>query len=289
MRLSAAILFLIFTVSNAFSQLKVNAGRDSLVCAPYTNYILGGNPGASGGHPPYTYRWSCRFYSHGYWHSEFGLIDDKNLANPKLNENYLQIDATVPFVLTVTDSDMNVAKDTVNITISNVSFIYTVAYEPIINLGDSVHLLIVNILDGVPPFKYLWTPSTGISDPTLREPWAKPLVSTLYETYVTDSIGCVGVNVNSVTVLTTGIEKTDFLQQAIIRPHPVNANSRIMLNGTKTDGLFLMVFDAGGRLILKDLFYNGYPVGEKITGSGIFYYSVYKNQLIIASGKFIRK
>ncbi|RMG69985.1 MAG: PKD domain-containing protein, partial [Bacteroidetes bacterium] len=47
---------------------------------------------------------------------------------------------------------------------------------------------------------YLWSPQAGLSDATLAEPWADPLLTTVYTVTVTDSNGC--VQSDSLTVAT---------------------------------------------------------------------------------------
>jgi hypothetical protein len=42
---------------------------------------------------------------------------------------------------------------------------------------------------GTPPFAYAWTPSGGLSDPTIASPVASPSVTTQYTVLVTDSAG----------------------------------------------------------------------------------------------------
>jgi hypothetical protein len=67
--------------------------------------------------------------------------------------------------------------------------------------------------------RYLWVPGKGLSDSTIRNPTAKPLVSTMYCVYAYDSIGCYTL---------------DSLQVSIIRPQIVKSNDTAFCLGGGT-------------------------------------------------------
>lgn len=62
------------------------------------------------------------------------------------------------------------------------------AVFPTIQPGGSTEI-VADVFGGVPPYSYVWTPSTGLSDPTLRVPLASPGVTTTYSVTVTDAVG----------------------------------------------------------------------------------------------------
>jgi len=48
----------------------------------------------------------------------------------------------------------------------------------------------VNVAAGAPPYKYTWTPSTGLSNPNIHNPFATPPTTTNYIIEVDDTTGC---------------------------------------------------------------------------------------------------
>ncbi|MEZ4996700.1 MAG: hypothetical protein R2758_04230 [Bacteroidales bacterium] len=57
------------------------------------------------------------------------------------------------------------------------------------------------VTGGEPGYTYLWSPSTGLSDPAIKSPTAKPAVTTTYTVTVTDNNGCQTTAPVTVTVL----------------------------------------------------------------------------------------
>lgn len=60
----------------------------------------------------------------------------------------------------------------------------------------------------------LWSPSTGLNDPTLANPIASPTITTTYTVEVTNSLGCVGYDTVTVSVFSpipSGIQNNYFL------------------------------------------------------------------------------
>ena len=51
--------------------------------------------------------------------------------------------------------------------------------------------LVGTAIGGAAPYTYLWSPSTGLSDPNIGNPTATPAVTTTYHLTLTDSKGCV--------------------------------------------------------------------------------------------------
>jgi hypothetical protein len=290
MRYCKLIIVLIFTNYSAFSQLTVNAGRDTSLCTVYTTVVMGGTPTSSGGHPPYSYKWSCRYFTSGFWHTEAFFLNDPLLPNPTLKK-YLNepINGTVTFILKVTDSNQLSVTDTVNITISSISFMTLRILEGHINPGDSVQIEPANILYGIPPFNYQWEPLAGLSDSTERAPYAKPAITTFYKVTVTDSISCKNFEYYTVYINPASISNQSSANNFLIYPNPITTESRISLNKYSSDNLTIEVFDLDGKNILTDSFYQDYKIGEKIHNTGILFFRIFRKNWIVASGKMIKK
>jgi hypothetical protein len=92
--------------------------------------------------------------------------------------------------------------DSVNITFSKAPIVNVTKDTTICN-GTSVQLnAIVN--NGVGTYTYAWTPTTGLSDPSIKNPIATPTTigSTTYSVNVTDPLGCGGGASSSATKVT---------------------------------------------------------------------------------------
>ena len=69
--------------------------------------------------------------------------------------------------------------------------------------GNSVQLT-STVSGGVPPYTYLWSPTTGLNSPTVANPVATPLVTTTYTLFVTDANSNTGSDQVTVNVVTSG-------------------------------------------------------------------------------------
>jgi len=161
----------------------VRAGADQGIC-PGDPVQIGGAPTASGGSPPYTYVWS----------PATGL-SSISVPNPVASPA-----TTTSYVVAVTDVAGCVVRDTVVVT----------AYPAMtVNAGSPATICIGNntVLGGVPtvvggtgPYTYLWSPTIGLSSPTIANPVANPTVTTNYQLIVVDQTGCRDTATVNVTV-----------------------------------------------------------------------------------------
>jgi gliding motility-associated-like protein len=86
-------------------------------------------------------------------------------------------------------------RDTINV---------TQLAAPLINAGQDIVMIngdVVQIAATAGPGTYLWTPSTGLSSPTVLQPNASPTQTTDYTLTATSTQGCVSQDVVKVTVL----------------------------------------------------------------------------------------
>lgn len=150
--------------------LKAFAGVDKSITSGQTVQI-GNNPAATGGYSPYTYSWS----------------PTTNLSNPSVARPNANPSSTTTYILTVTDSYSNVAKDTMTVLVNSVLSANAGTDQSVCS-GDSV------ILGGTPtavagtaPYTYSWTPSTGLSNASVANPKAAPTTTTTYIVQVTDA------------------------------------------------------------------------------------------------------
>ncbi|HRX12697.1 MAG TPA: T9SS type A sorting domain-containing protein [Draconibacterium sp.] len=287
------ILFLIFLISfstQVNGQLTVNAGNDTTACMCRDTIRLGGNPTANGGKEPYTYKWELMpvyFYDYRILTSE--LLNDSTTSNPFIDCGII-VNDTVTLVLTVTDADFNSKTDSVKIIISSVSNVHVLYFSPEINLGDSVQLNPLNIYNGIAPFTYQWTPETGLSNPNVKNPYAKPGISTRYTCLVTDAIGCTAKDINDVVVIPTGISDLHKLKHsAIVFPNPVTSESQIKFSNPTKEKLNIKVVNSKGQLIINDWFNSDlYDIGKKINQSGNYIYRINNEKELLSTGTFLK-
>lgn len=274
--------------SKGLGQLVVDAGNDAKMCNYFDTITLGGHPAASGGKAPYLFQWKCRFYHQYPPYPVQYILNNTASPNPTINTEGFNLNDTIEFYLTVTDSEQNSLSDSVKVIISSI-FILTRENGVTINIGDSAQLSPRNFIGGIPPFSYLWTPKTGLSDASIDKPWAKPSVSTSYSVRLTDAIGCESSDWWWVEVRTTGIDKIENRHTSVVHPDPVTNNSVLTLNTPSGANMTIKLFDQSGKTVFSGRFYQDYPVGEKISSPGIYLYYVYSNNTPISSGKIIKQ
>jgi PKD repeat protein len=142
---------------------------------------------ASGGEPGYTYLWSPA----------------TGLSATDLPDPVAKPAVTTMYTVLVTDINGCTANTTVTITVAPDLAATASASDP--NIGtcpSSVSNLNVIVTGGETPYvSYSWSPVTGLSDPSIQNPVAKPAVTTTYTVTVTDNNGCTTTAPVTVTVL----------------------------------------------------------------------------------------
>ncbi|NTW31445.1 MAG: hypothetical protein HGB12_02260 [Bacteroidetes bacterium] len=131
-------------------------------------------PTASGSSPPYTYLWS----------PATGLSSTA-IANPVAQCT----GATTTYTVTVTDANTCTATSSVvvsrTLTANAGANITGTACGAAPAIGGSP-----TASGYTPPVTYSWSPTTGLSDPSLSNPFAGPVNTTTYTVIITDANGC---------------------------------------------------------------------------------------------------
>jgi hypothetical protein len=160
-----------------------DAGPDASICEG-GSVVIGGDPTAMGGTPPYTYSWS----------PTTGL-DDPTLANPTASPA-----VTTTYTVTVTDSNGETDSDEMTVTV-NPNPTADAGADAVICAGESTTIGgNPTGSGGTPPYMYSWSPTAGLDDPTLANPTATPTETTTYTVTVTDANGCQDADDVTVTV-----------------------------------------------------------------------------------------
>lgn len=159
-----------FVLRVIFNEPVASAGRDTTICM-HGSALLGG--GAGGGRPPYQYQWGPTT-----------SLSDARSARPVATPT-----RTTDYILRVTDAEGAVALDTVTISVAPLPTV-DAGEDRAICPGSSVTLQ-VSARGGRGPYRFLWKPTDGLSNPESANPIAQPVRSTRYVVQITDALGCV--------------------------------------------------------------------------------------------------
>ncbi len=145
---------------------------------------IGGSPSATGGTPPYTYKWQPSTY-----------LNSTTVANPVASNcgYFVQYTLTVMDKDSVTDvSTMYIVVDNINIFGAGIDTGYCYTQEAGVKIGSNQNIY------GNSFQTFSWTPSAGLDNPSSPNPFASPSVTTTYTLKVSD--GQCPNNVSQVTV-----------------------------------------------------------------------------------------
>ncbi|MBK9246570.1 MAG: hypothetical protein IPM69_00280 [Ignavibacteria bacterium] len=169
------------TVSvSPFSGAK--AGIDKTICPGASTQI--GTPPETGN----TYLWSDNI-----------AVNERSLSNPTVSPN-----TTTEYILTVTNATGCIATDTVLVTVGII--VAKVSNDTAICSGSSIQLLASGGAN------YTWTPTTGLSNPSIENPTATPTTTTTYKVKVSsgtcEDSAFVTITVNPQPIAKAGEDKT---------------------------------------------------------------------------------
>ncbi|MBL4593456.1 MAG: hypothetical protein JKX68_06535, partial [Flavobacteriales bacterium] len=173
---------LIDTIVTIIPTPPADAGADTNICSGDTIQIGGAPTGSLGT----TFLWS----------------PNTNISSTTIGNPFIWPSTTTSYIVSV-DNGSCTTNDTIIVTVGSASV--TAGVDTSICLGDSTQL---NASGGI---TYSWTPSTGLSDTTIANPIATPIITTNYILTVVDSLGCVGIDtvVVNVDILPVAIMSAD--------------------------------------------------------------------------------
>ncbi len=200
-----SIILSLFVFNCALAQYTVDAGLDQTIC-PGDLVTLGGSPTASaGGKPPYNYNWS----------SSTGMFVD-SIANPVVSPE----DFTIYTVSVTDDTGAVIGSSVVSISLSYIVYV---------NAGQAINFCLDSsgVIGGInntagQGVTYSWSPLLGLSDSTVGQPTATPIITTVY-TLTATITGC-PLKIDSVTV-------------TVLQPPTINAGNDVTIKEGETTTL----------------------------------------------------
>lgn len=147
----------------------VDAGDAIAICAGESTKLRGR---ASGGKRPYTYEWFPR----------------TGLSSATVIDPDLRPEQSGWYVLSVRDGNGCTVRDSVLVTLHP---------QPLLQVAEDVTVcsgrttaIGAEASGGTPPFRYRWSPATGLDNASAAMPQASPARNTTYTVTVTDANGC---------------------------------------------------------------------------------------------------
>lgn len=280
----------------AMPLLYSNAGNDTIFCSidGTKEFLLGGNPTATGGIPPYTFTWSCNYSANianltfNYTASSF--LNDTTLANPQMI-SVVETNDSIMFYLTVTDSEGNSSSDSVLIRFC--SFYMSSHMDVNIQKGDSAHIF-ASVSTDCPAATYKWSPNYNISDIDSENPIVWPDSSLIYSVEISYYTGCVYYDVCQVNVSPSS--NVNVLSEQIdieVYPNPVSDELFISFNSPlMLSEHYIYIYDSTGRVNLTYNFTqskNQYQLDLSALIPGIYYYRIKNDKTNIKAGRFLIK
>lgn len=275
---------------NCFTDpLLADAGTDAEYCNMDGMVQLGGNPSALGGAGPYTYSWNCLSPDlSSFGKSVADILDNTGAANPIISDLF-EINDTLLLELAVQDRFSEGTKDTVCVVVSSLLVKGSDNNEFAIAGGESIEISPVNIVNGIAPLSYLWTPASGLSDPAMETQELQPDSSITYEVLVTDALGCKTTDQFFLTVNPNALSSWSVFasEASYVYPNPVNEFSSIYLTIDNVVSPGIKILNAAGQILFDDRFEERvYPLGNIELPPGVYYYMAIDRDQLIAFGKF---
>jgi len=182
-------------------------------------------------------------------------------GNPKT------VSPTTTTVYTVTGTNANGCTNTATTTVTvNPLPSAEAGRDTIIYNGDSIQIGSIPIAG----YTYHWSPSTGLNNTNIANPWAKPAVSRYYYVTVTNTVGC--TNKDSIKIgvaLKMKCAASDFLNQALLNDtinEKLNTYENVISNYISTHFHAKQMWNEFTIPVVVNVINLGEPVG---TGTNI--------------------
>jgi len=279
------ILFFFPAISYS-QEFKVDCGNDTIFCRYNDTIHLGTQVKLINGEAPYTYCWSCRYViDKTLIVTAKTFLNDTTLLNPYFKSFPIGSDKLI-LTLCVKDSTGKLALDSITVRFSQ--FKFSLGYI-VVNLtaGDSIQFGDYLIGGGIPPLKYYWTPSEGLSDTANNNTWCKPLKSTDYYQYAIDSAGCIsGPNLAYEIRITPNFIKSININQGN-KLHSHQVGTKIYFENSLGIPIYITLYSLDGKVIFESkINCSFFDVGQLNLQNSMYYYVIKVNDTY-ETGKFL--
>ena len=204
--------------------LSANAGSNTGIC-PNDSVMIGGNPAATGGTPPYIYSWQ----------------PTAGLNNPTSQNPNAAPSSPTNYTLTVTDGVSNSSVDIVFVDTFPLPNVYAGPNQTILQGMNT-------ILQGSGAVNYYWTPTQSLYNQNTANPISEPVSTTNYQVLGVDANGC--VNYDNVIIYV--IPSDTLIVYNAFTPNADGFNDFLYItNIEKFPESKLEVYNRNGKLILK--------------------------------------
>jgi gliding motility-associated-like protein len=125
-------------------------------------------------------------------------------------------------------------------------------------------------------FIYSWTPVTGLSNPTIANPFASPTVNTTYYVTITDANGCSNEDSISVVVREVTCEEPEIFIPNAFSPNGDSNNDRVYVRGNTIRELEFKIYNRWGEKVFEtndtSIGWDGTYNGKEATPAVYVYY-----------------
>lgn len=275
---------LLTTAKMNAQEMEIEKGKDTVVCvvniSGVTSPIAALNyPRIIKGTAPYTYVWIVV----GQPGKAAIFMDDSTRPNPNVSNI---VGDSADFALKITDSKGGVAYDTIRVYNSK----WTIAS------GECVHYKLMNqtitlsipASSNFPPYSYIWSPATELSDDKVASPTTWATKNTVYDFMQTDAKNCRIRMSCTVNIIPTGITQLAIEDNtSIIYPNPVSEKSKLVI-GEKLLGSRFKIFSVDGRVVYDaDILFTQTTIFNVASlVQGVYLYTLEKKGIETINGKF---
>ena len=273
------------------AQLKADAGFNLFLCDSFgksiiaplisnrTNKLLGGNPTAWGGIPPYKYKWTFSYKtiltSKPYIYAS-DILNDTSIANPIVKDGtsswfYSYPTKTFTVILEVKDSLGFIAKDSVDVIQS--LFYYKMVSERFKTKFDTISFE-SNIGRGVNPLKYSWSPRSHLLDSNSNPMRTYSPFSVKYTSIAIDSLGCKAIDNIDLIVSTSNISEVEISKIISNFHNPISSTSTFEINKNKDIKSYELYNTLGQKIYSQNLI-DKIEIGKLTSQKGMYFLIFY--------------
>lgn len=183
-----------------------------------------------------------------YSWSPSGSLSNPNIANPVASP-------TSTTTYTVSISTVNSLGDTCIINMTTTVTVITPSSFPLSATADNDSIfsgsstVIHAITDTT--LAIIWTPTTGVSNPSSFNPTVSPTTTTTYTVTIVDSSGCPKYATITIYVLSTQCDPTDVFVPNTFTPNGDGQNDILYVRGNMITEMYFAVYNRWGELVFE--------------------------------------